>query len=287
MAHTTAIIINPKAGTKSSRVGIETLSAYAKSFSIPVYYTKHQGHAKELSNELKQQFNTIVAAGGDGTINEIASELLDTENSLGIIPLGSGNGLAHHLGIPTNTNAAIAHLERQPKKIDTLSINERLVVNIGGFGFDGSIADLFNQSKNRGALAYAKLIIKELMGFKEFNFSISSQSETVEGKAFMILFTNGSEFGNRFIIDPAASCSDGIFNIIIVKKPPFNKLPQLIMAGYRGALKESKYYRKLQLEDVELTPEKDIALQCDGEISANNTYPLKIKLNPKSLNVIY
>ncbi len=287
MLHTTAIIVNPKAGTKSSRNGIKTLSEFAKNSGVPLYFTKRQGHAKELSHELKQQFDTIVAAGGDGTINEVASELIETQNALGIIPLGSGNGLARHLGIPINTNAAIVNLENEPKKIDTLSINESLVVNIGGFGFDGHIANLFNQSKNRGAFAYAKLILKEVMGFQEFSFSISSKSKTVDGKAFMILFTNGSEFGNRFIIDPSASCNDGLFNIIIVKKPPLHKLPQLIMAGYKGTLKESKYYRKLQLKDVELMPEKDIALQCDGEITAKNTYPLKVKLNPNSLNVIY
>lgn len=287
MKNTTAIILNPKAGTKSSKKGIVSITAFAEQAGIPIFTTEYKSHAKELSQQLKSQFSTLVAAGGDGTINEIASELIGSSTILGILPIGSGNGLANHLGIPLNITEAIQHLNNKAQYIDTLNINENLVVNIGGFGFDGHIADLFNRSKNRGGLAYAKLIFREIIAFKEFSFRLSSKFKDKTGKAFMIIFSNGSEFGNRFIIDPDAKCNDGLFNVIVVRKPPVWRLPQLIIAGYKGKLSPSDYYIKYQLENVELYPEKTIALQCDGEIINSVTFPLKIKLNPASLKVIY
>ena len=149
---------------------------------VDIKTTTHVGHARELAEQFKNDYKAIVAVGGDGTINEIASSLKHTGKPMGIIPYGSANGLAFHLGIPQSVGPALDRLKKgQAKPIDVISVSDRVIINVAGVGFDGHVNNLFNQTKLRGLWSYTKLIFTEYMRFKEFNFKITVDGLKHEG----------------------------------------------------------------------------------------------------------
>jgi YegS/Rv2252/BmrU family lipid kinase len=231
MAKNIMFIINPVSGHSPSMNALEQLVKVVK--STPSYHlieTEYRGHATELAKKAIGIYQVIVAIGGDGTINEVVSGIENSNIDLAIIPQGSGNGLAFHLGVPTNWVETISLIEgAEPKPIDLISVNNRLVVNVGGIGFDGHVAKLINNSATRGWFGYMKFILQELYHFKEFEYTLNSSTSTQTGKAFIIAIANGSEFGNRFKVAANAQHNDGKFNLVIIKKPPFLKLMRLLL----------------------------------------------------------
>jgi YegS/Rv2252/BmrU family lipid kinase len=283
----TLFIINPASGipAKQSQIGY-LKAAIAKNPDYQLAETAYRGHATEIANQIKSEYQTIVAVGGDGTVNEVVSAIHDTDVTLGIIPNGSGNGLAYHLGIPMNWQEALAIIEHKaPKPIDLISINSRWIINVGGIGFDGHVAKIFNNTSSRGWFSYMKFILKELYSYQEFNFKLTTVDHHEHGQAFILAIANGSEFGNRFKVAAGALHDDGKFNLIIIRKPPFLKLLWLLLQGYQGRLKPSKYYRDYLLEKAELQFSDTIA-HVDGEIDETVlTSPLRIGIKPSALKV--
>lgn len=282
-----ALIVNPISGGKSSRKKLKALEEYAAQHKITVFRTERGGHARELAAELKEQYDCLGVFGGDGTINEVASELVNHDTELAILPAGSGNGLAYHLSIPIDTKLALQNLHKKARPIDTIEINNKYIINVGGLGFDGHVARLFNESESRGFFTYAKLILTQIVAFKEQAYTIQFEGKEEKGKAFMIAFANGSEFGNRFFIDPKGDVTDGKFSLVIVRKPPYLKLIPLLIDGFRGTLKESKYYKRYNLEELTISS-PEATLHRDGEVAYDDTADnLRMKILPCSLKVVY
>jgi YegS/Rv2252/BmrU family lipid kinase len=289
MAGRTLFIVNPISGYSSRRKKFAEITAEIS--SNPDYHlaeTQYPGHAKEIASQAKNDFQTIVAVGGDGTINEIAAGILGSNASLGIIPMGSGNGLANHLSIPQDCTKALKLIENaQPKPLDIIFVNDRIVVNVGGLGFDGHVAKLFNNTENRGLLTYMRLILRELIRFKEFDYGVKADNFSEKGKAFIIAIANGTEFGNNFKIAPEANHNDGKLTLVIIRKPPFYKLIRLFIMGYRGKLKPSKYYQNYLLEKAELSFSNTV-VHVDGEIDEKVlTSPLRITVKNSALKVYF
>lgn len=287
MAGRTLFIVNPISGYSSRRKKFAEMKA--KISSNQDYHlaeTKYHGHAKELASQAKNDYQTIVAVGGDGTINEVASGILGSNASLGIIPMGSGNGLANHLCIPQDCSKALKLIENnQAKPLDIINVNDRIVVNVGGLGFDGHVAKLFNNTSNRGLLTYMRLILRELIKYKEFDYGVNADNFSDKGKAFIIAIANGTEFGNNFKVAPEANHNDGKLTLVIIRKPPLYKLVRLFFMGYRGKLKPSKYYQNYLLENAELSFSNTVA-HVDGEIDEEVlTSPLKITVMNSALKV--
>ena len=287
MAGRILFIVNPTSGKSSQRKKFTEFSSQIS--SNPDYdflATKYPGHARELASQEKNNYQTIVAVGGDGTINEVASGILGSNAALGIIPMGSGNGLAHHLGIPQDNFEALRLIEtKQPKPIDIIFVNDRIVINVGGLGFDGHVAKLFNNSANRGLISYMMLIFRELIKYKEFDYSVRADNFTNTGKAFIIAIANASEFGNRFKVAPDADHNNGKLTLVIIRKPPLLKLFSLFIKGYQGKLKPSKYYQNYLLENAELNFANTVA-HVDGEIDEKVlTSPLRISVMNSALKV--
>lgn len=249
--------------------------------------TTHVGHAKELAALHKNDFDVIIAVGGDGTINEIASELLNTNKQLGVIPNGSANGLAFHLGLPMDVNQALLNLlEAKPQAIDVIKVKDNIFVNIAGVGFDGHINVLFNQTKLRGLWSYAKLIFFEYIRYKEFNYKIDMGSSQFQGKAFFIVFANTTQYGHNFHIAPNAEVNDGIMHLTVVTKPPFVLIPYLISRVLKGKALESKYCTELTCSEMTLQFNSE-AMHLDGEIPNNNGIKeLQFKVLDKALTII-
>ena len=287
MAGRTLFIVNPTSGKSSKRRRfVEFSRQISANPNYQLVETEYPGHARELASRAKNEYQTIIAVGGDGTINEVASGILGSEAFLGIIPMGSGNGLAYHLGIPQDCTEALALIETTlPKPIDIIYVNDRIVINVGGLGFDGHVAKLFNNTGKRGLVSYMTLIFRELIKYKEFDYGINADNISNTGKAFIIAIANGSEFGNRFKVAPEANHNDGKLTLVIIRKPPLLKLFRLFIKGYQGKLKPSKYYQNYLLENAELSFSHTVA-HVDGEIDEEVlTSPLKIRVMNSALKV--
>ena len=255
--------------------------------SHAIITTTHVGHAKELARQYKNEYDVIAAVGGDGTINEIASELVHTNTQMGVIPVGSANGLAFHLGIPMEVEAALHKLKAGTEKpIDVIEMGDRVFVNVAGVGYDGHINTLFNQTKLRGLWSYAKLVFTEYMRYKEFEFTLVADEVQYSGKAFFIVFANTTQYGHNFHIAPNANTEDGILHVTLVRKPPFIFVPYLLRQVFKGKALDSKYCTEVAGKEVTLHYTNQ-ALHLDGEIPLDkNEKELHFKVLQGVLKVV-
>jgi len=251
-----------------------------------VISTTHKGHATDIASQNINNFDIIVAVGGDGTVHEIASALVNTSIPMGIIPQGSGNGFSNHLGISSNTTKALHQLKSgTTKPVDTVQLNQKIFVNIAGVGFDGHIAALFDKTKLRGFWSYARLVITEFLKYKEFDFSLTSGIEKIKGKAFIIAFANSSQYGNNFQIAPNAITDDGLLNVMIFKKPSILAVPLIVWKMFNGKKISSKYCKELIGNNFIIMHERS-SVQLDGEPVVLGSDAIHVRVKPRNLKII-
>jgi diacylglycerol kinase (ATP) len=258
----------------------------SKNVECSIEFTQSRGHATGLARwAVDQNFSQAIAVGGDGTVNEVASGLLNSSVSMGIIPRGSGNGLARHLGIPMPVIPAVNYLFNcYSLPMDTFTVNGRLSLNVSGIGFDGHIANLFGNTTKRGLAGYAKLTIKEFFKFKEFDAVITLDGKHINKKAFIIAIANSSQYGNNARIAPAASVCDQLLHLTILKKvPPYRA--DFVYAFFSGKIEKSSYCEIITSKKIEIALDKSIAYHVDGEPSGESN-SFTIEVNPASLNIL-
>lgn len=228
------LIINPIAGTKNKEQLPMLVKKHlaGKLWQIDITYTEARGHATELAREAAAQgYDAVIAAGGDGTVNEIASGLVGTNTALAIIPMGSGNGLARHLGLPMDVEKSIAHLlVAQKSKIDTCTLNGKPFFCTAGMGFDAHIAYTFSIQKTRGLKTYVKTSLQEYFSYQPASYKLHIDGQTFERTAFLITCANAAQFGNNAYIAPMADIRDGFMDICVLK--PFS-FASAIAIGFR------------------------------------------------------
>jgi YegS/Rv2252/BmrU family lipid kinase len=213
-------IINPVSGVMEKDNIIDIIDQEFHNINYKIHFTESTGHAAAICRE-ETDANTFIAVGGDGTINEIAGVIKDTDKVLGIIPSGSGNGLARHLHIPMGIKKAVRLIkERNVKKIDTASINDHTFVSMAGVGFDGLIASKFSKCKRRGFIAYLKIVTEQYPKYKPGKYTLHFDDHEEKVEALFITFNNSDQFGYNAAIAPHASASDGLLDICIAQKPP-------------------------------------------------------------------
>ena len=249
-------------------------------------YTQRRGHATELAKGAAVAgYDKIVAVGGDGTINEVAQGLVNTSAVMGIIPKGSGNGLARHLGIPVKTQNALHCLFSSKRlSIDTFRINGRLSLNVSGIGFDGYIAELFGTDKQRGLQGYTKLVLNEFRNFREFDADIIADGIHLKKKAFVIAIANSSQYGNNARIAPGASVCDEVLNMSILQKFPVYRL-DFIYSFFSGTIDRSSYCDTREIRHATIELHKPMAFHIDGE-AAGVAQKFDIQVMPASLNIL-
>lgn len=282
-------IINPISGIKKTNKlqQIITSEMDKSLFEISIRYTEHAGHAKKIAKEaVKNKIDIVVAVGGDGTINEISSQLIGSDTALAIIPKGSGNGLARFLKIPLNIQKAVQLINTAKfHKIDSIQLNGHYYVNMAGVGFDAHIAHLFDNYGKRGFKSYAKLVYKEYKNYKSQNYNIIIDDTPSKLNAFTISFANSSQFGNNAHIAPLAKINDGLIDVCILNSFPSNKAIGLIFQLFTKQLTKSKYYKVYKAKNIKLKSDSELLGHIDGE-PINFGNKLNISILPKSLKVI-
>lgn len=255
-------------------------------FDYAVRYTEAPHHATELAQKaINEKFDIVVAVGGDGTVNEVSKALVGTDVILGIVPSGSGNGLARHLNISVNPKKAIQVINQlNVKKIDTALANEQFFVNLAGVGFDALVAKKFAGQRRRGFFKYFKIAVWEYLRYHPTNFTLIVDGETIKREALFISFANSDQFGYNTSIAPQAMIDDGFIDMSIVKKIPLWKTFFTATLLYSKQINRSKYVEVLRAKKVEVIQEQTL-IHLDGEpIKMGKN--LVVKINPSSLSVL-
>ena len=256
-------------------------------YEYEIKYSEYAGHAKILAEEaVAEQFDIVVAAGGDGSINEIGVPLIGTDVALGIIPCGSGNGFSHHVDLPMNAVKAIQVINQgQRHKVDTVTVNGIPFISIAGTGFDAKIADDYAKDPRRGFDTYFKYIVRNYVTYREQNYTIIMPEQTIETKALFISFANSNEQGYNIPISPHASLQDGKVDLCVVRKPNPLELP--IVGGYMldKMMDKAPKVDIYQTSEAKIIREKADVINIDGE-SIMTEKDLEIKVKPLSLNII-
>ncbi len=283
-----SFIINPISGHGKKKTIEKNIEKYLKQdFNLDILYTKAAKHAIELSQKASHNSEIIVAVGGDGSIHEVAQPLVGKNNKMGIIPMGSGNGLARHLNIPLNIKKAIETINSLNfKSIDVLDFGSYYGINVSGLGFDAQIAHLFANYGKRGFASYIKLTINEFLKYKPQQFSITiDDNKPFETEAFLISFANSSQFGNNAYIAPRAIIDDGFFELVLLS--PFRKRDALNIGLklFTKKIDQSKYLNIIKTKQVRITSDTKFAIHNDGE-DMGTKKELNIKIKPSSLNII-
>lgn len=280
-------LINPISGGKSKKKIVPAIQQYldTSAFNYEIVMTAYPGHASEILQERKDTEETIIAVGGDGSINEIAKVLAGTSKAMGIIPQGSGNGLARHLGISLNPVKAIQQLNTSVKRaIDTAYVNGHFFVSIAGVGFDSLIAQKFTSSKSRGFLGYAGLVFREYFKYKPTQYQLILDGKPIKRNAALISFANSNQFGYNTRIAPAASLEDGLLDVCIMRKPSFYQLPGTFFKVWTGKSDQSAYLEIIRAKSIILQDNNYTFANIDGE-SVEVGEKLVIDVNPASLHI--
>lgn len=285
------IIINRKAGTdREKRLG-EAIRQHLPSmqFSVETTYLQYLGHGTDLAREAVQRgVDTVVAVGGDGSINEIAQGLLGSSTALAIVPLGSGNGLARALKIPLDAGIALQIVAAGYKRpMDAGFANEHLFLSNAGVGFDALIADRFQHSKKRGLVNYARLVIGGFSSYKPSKYKINVDGAPREQKAFLMTVANGNQFGYEFKLAPKASLHDGLLDVCLVPPLRFWDLLPLSICSLRGNIDQSRYMEHFTGKEIEVSSDDLSCLQVDGDaVPLSKGKTVYFRIAPGALQII-
>lgn len=278
-------IYNPNAGNKSNRYRQELINRIQKIPNSTLLLTERPNHAQELiQNLIPTKPDKIIAIGGDGTVNEVGHALLGTNIPLGIIPLGSGNGLARHLGIPMSLEKAIQKaIEGNEIEIDALSWNDRPFFCTAGIGFDAEVAAHFHQGKGRGLFNYIKASIKALRMYKETELTFESQGKE---SYFSLTVANANQFGNNAYISPTSNLQDALFEIVKIKKGNLYQIAQLGISLFLKNIQKHQLVEIQQTKTLEITAPIGTFYHIDGESLQTESENISIELLSSKLKVI-
>jgi diacylglycerol kinase (ATP) len=282
-------IVNKYSGTgyRDSIEGRIIEQSIADGMEPTVAFTRGQGHATELARAaVAEGFDRVFAVGGDGTVNEVARGLVGSQTALGILPKGSGNGLARHLGIPIHFGAALSIIgSRMFVRMDGMMINSHLSVNVSGIGFDGHVASRFGRNGKRGLAGYAMQVLKEFTSFGEFSGRAIIDGVEFPLSSFIIAIANASQFGNNARVAPLASICDHQLDVCMIRKVSVFRAIWLVNKLFNGTFGGSRHVTTYQCQKIELFLERRVAYHIDGEPQEESN-AFTINVLPELLKVI-
>lgn len=239
-----------------------------------------------IANALRSGVEVVYAVGGDGTVHEIARRLVGTQLALGIIPVGSGNGLARHLGIPLTAEGALATCrDGVIATIDSATVNGLPFFGVMGIGLDATIAERFASSETRGMRTYVHLGFRTFLGFRSEEYEIEIDGTKQRREALVLAIANSSQYGNNARIAPLASLQDGLLDVVIIEPTSLFAAPRMLMRLFDGTFLRSKGVRFMQARELTIRRSAAGPAHVDGEpITLPET--LAVKVVPRSLRVL-
>lgn len=262
-------IINPVSGGKKKDGVPELVEKYLDPaiFDYDIEFTTGIFHAHDLAKAAIGEYDIVVAVGGDGTVNEIASAIAGTDTVLGVIPFGSGNGLSRFLSIPMDAIGAIKTMNAgRTITIDAGKMNGQWFFNMAGMGFDAHISHVFaNGSTKRGFVSYFKSSIQEISTYQSKSYHIIVDGVPYDREAFMLSMANSSQYGNNAHVSPTASVQDGLLDVCIIKPFPLWRFPEMGLRMFTKTADSSKYVEIIKGKHVHITRSQEGPIHLDGE----------------------
>ena len=282
-------IINPKSGIlnkKNIPDMVETNIDHNR-YELFMEYTSYAGHATEIAaSAVKNGFDVVVAVGGDGTINEVARSLVHTGTSLGVVPCGSGNGFARHLGIPVDINKSIEFINKaQTVTVDYGTLNGNPFFCACGVGFDALVSADFANSTYRGMMSYVQKTLADWVDYKPEVYEVVADSVKKRYKAFLIACGNASQYGNNAYITPFASMRDGLLSVSILA--PFTpvEVPLIVGQLFSNTLNKNSRMTTITARKITIKRKNAAPVHYDGEPAIMDA-ELKIEVVPDGLKVL-
>ncbi|HET7746916.1 MAG TPA: YegS/Rv2252/BmrU family lipid kinase [Vicinamibacteria bacterium] len=265
-------ILNPRAGLAATRAR-DALLRHPDFKDVELRVTAAPGDAQRWAAEAGAAgADLVLAMGGDGTINEAASGLVGTRVPLGVVPVGSGNGLARTLGIPLQPGRALDALrDAVVRRIDVGMANDRPFLNIAGAGLDALVGADFHEHGRRGGrrgiFTYVRLSLRRTMSYQAESWSLSAGGQTFEARALVVAFVNGRQWGAGAVVAPGARLDDGLLDVVLIEDAPFFETAWNATRLFLGGIEKLRAYRHVAAEEAVLTATggKQFAFHRDGE----------------------
>lgn len=282
-------ILNPISGTVS-KAGIPGLIEERldkEKFDCRIAETKYAGHATELAQQAARQgIDIVVAVGGDGTVNEVGRALVNTKTAMGILPCGSGNGLARHLNLPMNLKKCIDILnDCDIHTLDYGLINRHPFFCTCGMGFDAFISMKFAEAGKRGPITYMQKILEEGLSYQPETYEIEDEEGMHRYKAFLVSAANASQYGNNAYIAPQASMSDGLLDIIIMEPFDLIEAPQVAIELFNKTLDKNLKIKTFRASHIHIHRKSEGIIHYDGDPVMADA-DVDISIVPKGINII-
>lgn len=282
-------VINLNSGTSSKAAipGLIENTIDKEKFDYEIVVTQYAGHASEIASRAKNEGKDIVVAvGGDGTVNEVARAIVHSGTALGIIPCGSGNGLARHLLLPMNVKKAIEVLnECEIRALDYGIINGYPFFCTCGMGFDAFVSQKFAEAGKRGPITYVENVLREGLKYQPETYILQDENGTIKYKAFLISCANASQYGNNAYIAPQASMSDGLMDVIIMEPFDVFEAPQISIDMFNKTLDKSSKIKTFKCRKLHIHRSKPGAIHYDGD-PAMTGEDIDVELVPNGINIV-
>lgn len=285
--HRILFVINPVAGGKPKgdiETSIHQYFTPLEQFETEWYMLGGADDKPSLKYWIDNwQPETVVAIGGDGTLKMVAELLMNTDIKIGLLPAGSANGMAKEFGLPDDLDKCLKILaEGKAKNIDLISINNDISIHLSDIGLNAQLVKYFEESNQRGKWGYIREVWKVLLNKKELKVQLTVNGKPVFRKAFMVVIANACRYGTGAIINPKGNLTDGLFEIIIIKKISFWEFTKMFI-GYRGFNKDKTEI--FQLSETKISVQGSGGFQIDGEYKGA-VHKVEAKILPKALKVI-
>ena len=282
-------VVNPISGTQGKNAILKWIDERIdrSRFDYTVVKTQYAGHATEIAaSAVKGGADMVVAIGGDGTVNEIARSLVHTSTALGIIPCGSGNGLARHLRIPMEPKQAIDLINEDYQIcMDYGKINNIPFFCTCGVGFDAFVSLKFADSGKRGLLTYLENTLHESLTYEPETYEIENEEGTVKHKAFLIACGNASQYGNNAYIAPQASLTDGLMDVTILEPFTVLDVPSLSFQLFNKTIDQNSRIKTMRAKKIKIHRSKPGVFHFDGD-PIMGSQDLEVEIIPHGLNVL-
>lgn len=282
------LIINPISGTADKTGLADEIAANLTDagISVTIAPTQYAGHATELARKaVEEEYDAVLACGGDGTINETARAMTGTGVPMGIIPAGSGNGLARHLCIPIDPIQSLEII----KSLNTVdcdygTVNDLPFFCTFGVGFDAAVSDRFAASGQRGKISYVKSAVEEFLKFRHDHYILQTDGRVITDDAFLVVCCNASQYGNNAYIAPTASLTDGLLELIVVRKASIIETAMLGVDLMAGTLHGNRLIDTYRVREVNIDRAHPGPAHVDGEPASLGT-SLHVKCHPAELRL--